>query len=101
MPLPSWFLEAMKLHLEAEEARAHGAEASPPESAGESPPSDGAFGAPRSLGACRLHSLSPSSLKTLLYRTLCNDNLEHTQCLQPRRRRNIVLSRDRKLIFFK
>lgn len=93
----------MKLHLEAEEALA-ASKKSGGDNEGNTVESDSkspcvqAFSAPRSLGACRLHSLSPSSLKTLLYRTLCSDNLELGQSLQTRRRRDISCSRDRKSI---
>ncbi|BHF72293.1 hypothetical protein SprV_0401535700 [Sparganum proliferum] len=62
-----WFLEAMKLLLEAEEAlRGHTVPAAP---AGEG--TELSSLSSRSLGACRLHSLAPSYLKSLLHRTLC------------------------------
>uniref|UniRef100_A0A0X3PN91 Phosphorylase b kinase regulatory subunit n=1 Tax=Schistocephalus solidus TaxID=70667 RepID=A0A0X3PN91_SCHSO len=61
-----WFLEAMKLQLEAEEVP-RGKNFSPPPG-GDDPEQN--LTSTRSLGACRLHSLAPSYLKGLLHRTL-------------------------------
>uniref|UniRef100_A0A5K3EN75 Phosphorylase b kinase regulatory subunit n=2 Tax=Mesocestoides corti TaxID=53468 RepID=A0A5K3EN75_MESCO len=70
-----WFLEAMKLQLEAEEAREADGQCEGVDAMSSGPEVVSQCG--RSLGACRLQSLSPSSLKSLLYRTLCAGNLEH------------------------
>ncbi|VDL11713.1 unnamed protein product [Hymenolepis diminuta] len=91
--LPRWFLEAMKLHLEAEESRASGERVDVRKI--ETQASNEAYVAEaRSLGACRLQSLSPSSLKSLLHRTLCSENLEHTPPHGRQKRFNTPHSRE-------
>nr|VZI30350.1 unnamed protein product [Spirometra erinaceieuropaei] len=62
-----WFLEAMKLQLEAEEVLRGHTVPTPPAGEGTELSSMSS----RSLGACQLHSLAPSYLKGLLHRTLC------------------------------
>ncbi|VDM17108.1 unnamed protein product, partial [Hydatigera taeniaeformis] len=96
-----WFLEAMKLQLEAEEARSeakHGDSDVNSRDAGIrdlGKPGDTAetLVKARSLGACHLYSLSPSSLKSLLYRTLCSDSVEHIHNSQKSWRCNTSPSR--------
>ncbi|KAM3176771.1 hypothetical protein ACTXT7_005839 [Hymenolepis weldensis] len=88
-----WFLEAMKLQLEAEESRATGERVDVRKV--ETQASNEAHVAEaRSLGACRLQSLSPSSLKSLLHRTLCSENLEHTPPHGRQKRFNASPSRE-------
>lgn len=93
--LPRWFLEAMKLHLEVEESRASGERVDVRKV--ETQASNEAHVAEaRSLGACRLQSLSPSSLKSLLHRTLSSEYLEHTPLHGRQRRFTNSQSRERK-----
>ncbi|CDI98216.1 phosphorylase b kinase regulatory [Echinococcus multilocularis] len=81
-----WLLEAMKLQLEAEEARSatkcddgnRNGKCNGIGEAGQLGDAAETLTEARSLGACRLYSLSPSSLKSLLYRTLCSDSMEHS-----------------------
>ncbi|KAM7535495.1 hypothetical protein Aperf_G00000092020 [Anoplocephala perfoliata] len=93
-----WFLEAMKLRLEAEEARAMEAQGDGDEGGtlgSSSASNENHIAETRSLGACRLQSLSPSNLKSLLYRTLCSDGFEYPTSHGRQRKRNISESRGR------
>lgn len=99
----SWFLEAMKLQLEAEEARSENKYGNGGDDikdagireVGKLGDADEMLVESRSLGACRLYSLSPSSLKSLLYRTLCSDSVEHIHDSQKPWRCNAPPSRER------
>lgn len=51
-----------------------------------------------SLGACRLQSLSPSNLKSLLYRTLCSDDFEYPTSHDRQRKCHASQSRDGRFV---